>query len=66
MKNGMGRYARFVLIIRPATRPDDDGKRRKDGPAHEITDNYIAFATNLPMGRAQLGILTLSEEYRRR
>ena len=50
----------------PAARPDDDGKRKKGGRAREIADNYIAFATNLPVGRAQLGILTLPEEYRRR
>lgn len=62
MKNAAGRYERFVLIIRPAARPDDD-KGKKTG---RITDDYIAFATNLSVGRAQLGILTLPEEYRRR
>ena len=62
MKNSAGRYERFVLIIRPAVRPDDD-KGKKVG---RITDDYVVFATNLPMGRAQLWILTLPEEYRRR
>jgi len=62
MKNAAGRYERFVLIIRPAANPDGD-KGRKAG---RLTDNYVVFATNLPFGRAQLGILTLPEEYRRR
>lgn len=62
MRNAAGRYERFVLIIRPAAGPDG-GRGRKTG---RIADKYIVFAANLPMGRAQLGILTLPEEYRRR
>ena len=62
MKNGAGRYERFVLIIRPAAKPGGGNKKK----AREITDGYIVFATNLPLGRAQLGILVLPEVYRRR
>ena len=61
MKNAAGRYERFVLIIRPAAGFGGDAKK-----ARRITDRYIVFATNLPMGRAQLGILMLPEEYRLR
>lgn len=61
MKNAAGRHERFVLIIRPAAGFGGDAKK-----ARRITDRYIVFATNLPMGRAQLGILMLPEEYRLR
>ena len=62
MKNSADRYERFVLIIRRAAASGGD----RGGTKGRITDNYVVFATNLPMARAQLGILTLPEEYRRR
>lgn len=62
MRNGAGRYERFVLIIRRAAASDGDGGEEEK----KVTDDYVVFATNLPFGRAQLGILTLPETYRRR
>ena len=43
--------------------PHDSDRGRK---ARSATDDYIVFATHLPMGRAQLGILMLLEKYRRK